>query len=83
MNLLKMQHKQQQETFGTRKSALNHLKPDDYFNSNRESSLDKHENGMPYTRTDEMLDPSRAYSPVSRSTETSPHKQLPEVCIKR
>jgi len=80
MNLLKMQNKHQHEAFGTRKSALNHTKADDEFNANHESSLDKYENQVPYTQTDEIVDPT---TPVSRSRETSPYKQLTEVCIKR
>jgi hypothetical protein len=81
MNLLKMQNKQQQqqEAFGRRKSALNHIKTDDEFNLNRESPLDKYENDVPHTRTDEVTDPPKFYSPV----ETSSQKQLTEVGIKR
>jgi putative salt-induced outer membrane protein YdiY len=83
MNLLKMQHKhQQQEIYGTRKSALNHTKNDEEINSNHESSLDKYENYMPYTRTDEVLDPGPVNSSISRSRETTPNKQTIEVCRK-
>jgi len=79
MNLLKMQHKQQQqEGFNTRKSASNHIKTDENFNSNRESSLDKYENYVPYTQTDEVAEPAKVHSPVSQSIETSPYKQSTE-----
>lgn len=35
------------------------------------SSLDRYEHFIPYTRTDEVLDPARAYSPVPISREPS------------
>jgi hypothetical protein len=79
MNLLKMQHKQQQETFGMRKSALNHPKTDDDFATNRESSLDKYEN-YPH---DEEFEPGKVYPSESRSRERSPPKQSEEVCRKK
>jgi hypothetical protein len=82
MNLLKMQHKQQQETLGTKKSALNYQKTDEDFQTNRESPLDKYENDAPYTRTDEEFDSGKVYPSESRSRDISPHKQSEEVCIK-
>jgi hypothetical protein len=82
MNLLKMQNKQQQESFGTRKPSSNHFKTDEDYNTNRESSLDKYDNYVPYTRTDEALEQSRVYSPIPQSREPSPHNQSTEVCIK-
>ncbi|CAF1248423.1 unnamed protein product [Didymodactylos carnosus] len=38
-------------------------------------SLDKYENYVPYTRTDEILDPSKAYSPVPNSRQSSAQQQ--------
>lgn len=49
----------------------------DAFLSNRISSLDKYEHFIPYTRTDEVLDPSRAFSPIPNSRETTPPAPLP------
>jgi hypothetical protein len=43
------------------------------------SSFDKYEHYIPYTRTDEILDPARAYSPVPQSRGTSDDKQRREV----
>ena len=43
------------------------------------SSLDKYEHFVPYTRTDDILDPSKAFSPIPPSRETSAHTQQPEV----
>lgn len=76
MNLLKMQQKQQQ-TFGSRKSAVSHTKADEETNSNHESSVDKYDNYVPYTRTDEIIDPGQVQS---SSPETTPNKQTREVC---
>lgn len=45
------------------------------------SSLDKYEHYIPYTRTDEVLDPARAFSPLPQSREPSAHKQRIEVCF--
>ncbi|CAF5134579.1 unnamed protein product, partial [Rotaria magnacalcarata] len=39
------------------------------------SSLDKYEHFIPYTRTDDVLDPSKAFSPIPPSRETSAHTQ--------
>ena len=79
MNLLKGQNKQQ-DAFGIRKPSSNQFKTEEDYNTNRDSTLD---NYVPYTRTDQVLDPARVYSPESRSNETSPQKQTTEVCIKR
>jgi hypothetical protein len=38
------------------------------------SSLDRYEHFTPYIRTDEVLDPARAFSPVPQSRETSAHR---------
>ena len=48
---------------------------DDERNFNNVSSLDKYEHFTPYIRTDEILDPSRAFSPMPLSRETSAYKQ--------
>lgn len=80
MNLLKMQHKQQQrQTLGSRKSALHQPRTDEETYSNHESSFDKYDNYVPYTRTDETHDPGQAQS---SSRETTPHKQTREVSWK-
>ncbi|CAF3506044.1 unnamed protein product [Rotaria sp. Silwood1] len=42
---------------------------------NNISSLDKYEHFIPYTRTDDVLDPSKAFSPIPPSRETSAHTQ--------
>lgn len=76
MNLLKMQHKQQQ-AFGSRKSALHHNKTDEETNSNHESLVDRYDNYVPYTQTDEALDHGQVQS---SSRETTPLKQTQEVC---
>ncbi|CAF2658289.1 unnamed protein product [Rotaria sp. Silwood2] len=78
MNLLKVQNKYQQETFGTRKPSSIHTKTDEDFNSNRGSSLDKYESYIPHTRNDEIIDRNKINSPSSQSRETSPHKELIE-----
>ncbi|UJR09115.1 hypothetical protein I4U23_013362 [Adineta vaga] len=39
------------------------------------SSLDKYEHFIPYTRSDEILDPARAFSPLPQSRESSAHVQ--------
>ena len=82
LNLLKMQHKQQQEALGTRKSALNHPRTDEDIHSNHESAFDKYESYVPYTRTDEALDFGKVHSPNSRSRETTPQRQSIEVSRK-
>jgi hypothetical protein len=79
MNLLKVQNRQQQESFGTRKPTSNHNKRDEEFNSNRPSAFDKYENYAPYTRTDDVLEPEKVYTPASQSRETSPQRQATEV----
>ncbi len=82
MNLLKMQNRhQQQEGLTTRKSAVNHFKSEEDLNSHRDSELDKYESYIPYTRTDEVPDTEKVYTPVSRSRETSPYKPSTEVGI--
>ncbi|CAF0947908.1 unnamed protein product [Rotaria sordida] len=78
MNLLKLQNKYQQDTFGTRKPSSMQTKNDEDFNSNRGSSLDKYESYIPHTRNDEIIDRTKINSPLSQSRETSPHKELME-----
>ncbi|CAF4172442.1 unnamed protein product [Adineta steineri] len=46
-------------------------KNDDESNFNNVPSLDKYEHFIPYTRTDEILDPARAFSPLPQSREPS------------
>ena len=79
MNLLKMQHKQQQEAFGARKSVLNHPKVDDDYPTNRESSLDKYEN----YHQDEEFERKNANPLESRSRDRSPPRQTEEVHFKK
>ncbi|CAF1205768.1 unnamed protein product [Rotaria sordida] len=50
-------------------------KTDDETYYNNISSLDKYEHFIPYTRTDDVLDPSKAFSPIPPSRETSAHTQ--------
>jgi hypothetical protein len=68
MNLLKGQ-KTKQHTFVITKTV-----DDDERSFNNISSLDKYEHFTPYIRTDEILDPSKAFSPVPQSRETSAHR---------
>jgi hypothetical protein len=46
-------------------------KKEDQSNYNNISSLDQYEHFTPYIRTDEVLDPAKAFSPVPQSRETS------------
>ncbi|CAF4680983.1 unnamed protein product [Rotaria sp. Silwood1] len=78
MNLLKVQNKYQQDSFGARKPSSIHTKTDEDYNSNHGSSLDKYESYIPYTRNDDILDRTKINSPSSQSRETSPHKELTE-----
>jgi hypothetical protein len=66
-NLFKGQ-KSKQETFIITKT-------DDESNYKNLSLFDKYEHFTPYIRTDEVLDPAKAFSPVPQSRETSAHKQ--------
>jgi hypothetical protein len=50
-------------------------------NYNTLSSLDKYENFTPYIRTDEILDPAKAFSPVPQSRETSAHSHRVGISI--
>lgn len=52
---------------------------DEQSNFNNISSLDKYENFTPYIRTDEILDPAKAFSPVPPSRETSASTHKPRV----
>jgi hypothetical protein len=54
---------------------------DEQSNFNNISSLDKYEHFTPYIRTDEILDPAKAFSPVPQSREASAHKQRVRACI--
>lgn len=83
MNLLKVQNRYQQEALATRKPSSMHTRMDDEYNSNRGSSLDKYDNYVPYTRADEMNDQSKMHTPGPHSRDTSPHKELLEVRIKK
>ena len=58
-NLLKT-HKPRQEVFVDDESSFNNI-----------SSLDKYDHFTPYIRTDEVLDPAKAFSPVPQSREPS------------
>jgi hypothetical protein len=78
MNLLKGQNKQP-EVYGTRYPPSNHTKPDNEYNSNQISSVDRYENDVPYSRPDEGYDPTKLYS---QAIETPSYKQMPEVCLK-
>lgn len=64
-------HKEQK----SKQEAFIITKTDDETNFKNISSFDKYENFTPYIRTDEVLDPSKAFSPVPQSRETSAHKQ--------
>jgi hypothetical protein len=63
----------------TKKEAFVITKPNDESSYNNISSLDKYEHFTPYIRTDEVLDPAKAYSPIPQSRETSAHKQRSDV----
>jgi hypothetical protein len=54
---------------------------DEQSNYNTISSLDKYENFTPYIRTDEILDPAKAFSPVPQSREASAHRQRVRISI--
>ena len=58
-----------------RKDAFALVKTDDHSSFSNLPSLDKYEHFIPYTRTQEVLDPSRAYSPVPQSREGSAGKK--------
>ena len=62
------EHKPRQEAFVISKTD------DDQSNFHPISSLDKYEHFTPYIRTDEVLDPAKAFSPVPTSRETSAHR---------
>ncbi|UJR37105.1 hypothetical protein I4U23_029809 [Adineta vaga] len=66
MNLLKGQHKQQQQqqndVYGTRYPRTSHAKTDDQYTSNHPSSLERYDNYESYTRTDEVSEPTKTYS---------------------
>jgi len=47
----------------------------DEFNLKNVPSLDKYEHFIPYTRTDEILDPAHAFSPIPQSREPSASRQ--------
>ena len=72
LNLLKRQN-QQQDLYAHRKASSMPGRQDDDRHSDRTSSLDKYEN---HQTNDE---PPHSYSPVSRSRDSSPQKQMPEV----
>jgi hypothetical protein len=72
-NLLKEQ-KPKQETFIITKT-------NNQSDFNNLSSLDKYENFTPYIRTDEILDPAKAFSPVPPSRDTSAHIQRVRISI--
>ncbi|CAF0956448.1 unnamed protein product [Adineta ricciae] len=72
MNLLRGQHKQQNDTYGTRYPPSNHVKTDDQYTSNHPSSLERYDNYVPYSRTDEAPESSQpvettSYQPVSET----------------
>ncbi|CAF0909216.1 unnamed protein product [Adineta ricciae] len=73
-------HSQQQEPAniprGTNKEktfALMNNEDDSSFRNI--PTLDKYEHFIPYTRSDEILDPARAFSPLPQSRESSAHVQ--------
>jgi hypothetical protein len=57
-----------------KQEAFSIIKTDDGSTFNNISSLDRYEHFTPYIRTDEVLDPSKAFSPVPQSRETSAHR---------
>jgi len=69
LNLLKRQN-QQQDHHGQRKASSVPIRHDDDRHSDRTSSLDKYEN---HPSNDEH---PQSYSPVSRSRDSSPQKQI-------
>lgn len=56
-------------------------KTDEESSYNNISSLDKYEHFIPYLRTDDVLDPSKAFSPIPPSRETSAHTQ--QITVRR
>ena len=65
----------------TKHEAFVITKPTDRSSYLNLSSLDKYEHYIPYTRTDEVLDPARAFSPLPQSREPSVLRQRIEVCF--
>lgn len=62
-NLLRAHKPPRQEAFVDEESNFHNI-----------SSLDKYEHFTPYIRTDEILDPAKAFSPVPLSREPSAHR---------